>query len=73
MGEVLQRSVGVLQEGLGRPPGQGAGLQEGLLLLLVLVDQLGDEGSSVVVTGCVSARSQMVRIIRKIELMTFQN
>ena len=54
MGEVLQRSVGVLQEGLGCPPGQGTGLQEGLLLLLVLVDQLGDEGGSVVVTGGVS-------------------
>ena len=59
MGEVLQRPVGVLQEGLGRPPGQGAGLQEGLLLLLVLVDQLGDEGSSVVVTGGVPVRSKI--------------
>ena len=51
MGEVLQRPVGVLQEGLGRPPGQGAGLQEGLLLLLVLVDQLRDQRGAVVVAG----------------------
>ena len=62
MGEVLQRPVGVLQEGLGRPPSQGAGLQEGLLLLLVLVDQLGDEGSSVVVTGGVPVRSKTVSL-----------
>ena len=62
MGEVLQRPVGVLQEGLGRPPCQGAGLQEGLLLLLVLVDQLGDEGSSVVVTGGVPVRSKIVSL-----------
>ena len=62
MGEVLQRPVGVLQEGLGRPPSRGAGLQEGLLLLLVLVDQLGDEGSSVVVTGGVPVRSKIVSL-----------
>ena len=55
MGEVLQASVGVLQEGLGRPPGQSAGLEEGLLLFLVLVDQLEDEGGPVVVSAGVAA------------------
>ena len=53
MGEVLQRPVGVLQEGLGRPPCQGAGLQEGLLLLLVLVDQLSDQGGPVLIRASV--------------------
>ena len=41
--EVLQAPVGVLQECLRGAPGQGAGLEEGLLLLLVLVDELQHE------------------------------
>ena len=41
----------MFEEGLGSPPGEGARLQEGFLLLLVLVDQLRDQRGAVVVAG----------------------
>ena len=53
MAEVLETSVGVFQEGLSRSPGQGAGFQEGFLLFLMFVDELGDQGGSIMITGCV--------------------
>ena len=51
MGEVLERSVGVFEECLSGSPGQRACLEESLLLFLMLVDELGYQGSSVVITG----------------------
>jgi len=47
--KILQAPVGIFQEGLRGPARQGASLQEGLLLLLVFVDELQDEGNPVVV------------------------
>ena len=38
--EILKATIGIFQEGFGGPASQGAGLEEGLLLLLVLVDEL---------------------------------
>ena len=51
MGEVLERSVGVFEECLSGSPGQRACLEESLLLFLMFVDELGYQGSSVVITG----------------------
>ena len=47
--KILEAPVRVLQERLGCPPRQRAGLEEGLLLLLMFVDQLEDQSHSVVV------------------------
>ena len=51
VGEVLERSVGVFEERLSGSPGQRACLEESLLLFLMFVDELGYQGSSVVITG----------------------
>ena len=59
MSEVLQASVGVFQECLCSSPGQGAGLQEGLLLLLVLVDQLSDQGGPVLIRARVPVHNMI--------------
>ena len=71
MGEVLQASVGVLQEGLGRPPGQSAGLEEGLLLFLVLVDQLEDEGGPVVVSAGVAAQPVVLPLVLPLQAVQY--
>ena len=63
VGEVLQASVGVLEEGLCRPSGQSAGLEEGLLLFLVLVDELEDEGGPVVVSAGVAAQPVVLPLV----------
>ena len=53
MREVLERSVGVFEKCLSRSPGECACLEESLLLFLMFVDELSDQGRSVVITGSV--------------------
>ena len=60
VGEVLEAPVGVLQERLGGPPGKCARLEEGLLLLLVLGDQLLDEHDLVLRVGGQRPRQPVV-------------
>ena len=61
MGEVLERSVGVFEECLRGSPSQRACLEESLLLFLVFVDELGYQGSSVVITGSVPEKGGFVK------------
>ena len=55
MREVLEAAIWILEERLRSAAGKSARLQEGFLLLLVLVDQLGDERGPIVVTTGVPA------------------
>ena len=61
MGEVLERSVGVFEECLSSSPSQRACLEESLLLFLMFVDELSDQGRSVVITGSVSEKKLVVK------------
>ena len=61
MGEVLKRSVGVFEKCLRGSPSERACLEESLLLFLMFVDELSNQGSSVVITGSVPEKGWTVK------------